>query len=157
MTFYAATGHRPDKLGGYSKATEDRLRKLARRYLEVDTPDQGVISGMALGWDMAWAEAAVELGIEFTAAVPFAGQESTWPTAARDRYNKLLGKAADVMVVCTGRYEPWKMDLRNHWMVDHSSKLIALWNGTKGGTFNCVLYAQAAQREIVNLWPYWSK
>lgn len=47
-----ATGHRPNKLGGYGRDVYARLVKLAYDYLAVQKPD-AVISGMALGWDQA--------------------------------------------------------------------------------------------------------
>ena len=71
----AATGHRPDKLGGYGSIVADRLFHLAYETLEELAPTL-VISGMALGWDMAVAEAAFCLDIPFHAYRPFEGQES---------------------------------------------------------------------------------
>jgi len=73
----SGTGHRPDKLGGYSDSAFDNLVKIAEDYLKESKPDK-VISGMALGWDQALAEACVNLNIPFIAAVPFKGQESKW-------------------------------------------------------------------------------
>jgi hypothetical protein len=74
----AATGHRPDKLGGYDLSIYRKLVGLAYSYLRKQTPDV-VISGMALGWDQAVAEAAVKASTPFIAAIPFRGQESKWP------------------------------------------------------------------------------
>ena len=54
----AGTGHRPNKLGGYDDDIYQRLVTLAMTYLEETRPKR-VISGMALGWDQALAEAAV--------------------------------------------------------------------------------------------------
>ena len=56
----AGTGHRPDKLGGYSDDVLSKLIKLARTTL-FDLKPKKVISGMALGWDMALAYAALAL------------------------------------------------------------------------------------------------
>lgn len=59
----AATGHRPDKLGGYDDDVMKRLKDLARGYLEKQEVLAEVISGMAQGWDTAIALVAIELEI----------------------------------------------------------------------------------------------
>lgn len=151
-----ATGHRPDKLGGYSKDVEERLYRLAYSYLKETKPSR-VITGMALGWDMAVAEACIVLGIPFTAAIPFEGQETKWPLASQERYHFLLSYAAEQIIVCDGFYEAWKLLKRDEWMVDQGDKVIALWNGSKGGTGHTVKYAQTKGKEVVNLWERWTQ
>jgi hypothetical protein len=42
-------------------------------------------------------------------------------------------------------------------MVDHADMVIALWDGTSGGTANCVNYAKAQHKQIVNVWASWVK
>lgn len=150
----AGTGHRPDKLGGYGWEPEARLRCLAISWLEVAKPER-VISGMALGWDQALASAAHISGIPFTAAVPFLGQEKMWPAESQKRFQTLLEKAEKVEIVCSGGYSPAKMQKRNEWMVDNCTHVLALWNGTTGGTANCVKYAQKQEKPIINLWKEW--
>lgn len=153
---FAATGHRPDKLGGYSEAVNAKLRKLARGYLEEARPAK-TISGMALGWDMAWAEASVDLGIPFIAAIPFAGQEGQWPEASKVRYWNLTLRACDIVTVCDGGYAAWKMQERNEWMVRNCTRLVALWDGSSGGTANCVRFAKSEGRAIHNLWAEYER
>jgi uncharacterized phage-like protein YoqJ len=46
------------------------------------------------------------------------------------------------------------MQDRNIWMVDHCDALIAVWDGTSGGTANCVRYAQKVGKPIVFIDPY---
>lgn len=158
----AATGHRPDKLGGWTKDVHNALCDFALRTLALQRPS-GVISGMALGWDHAVAVACVRLGIPFVAAIPFEGQESRWPKTAQNDYQKLLLCASSVHVVCDRQQVEdggvvWALQERNCWMVDNSAGLLALWNGDrKGGTFNCVQYAREGKRTIKNVWPEWSE
>ena len=152
----AGTGHRPDKLGGYGASTVRRLTLFARFVLEGVGPD-GVISGMALGWDMALAEAALDLGIPLLAALPFRGQEARWPEASQARYRGLLARASRIEIVCEGGYSAWKMQARNEWMVDHCDLLLALWDGSSGGTANCVRYARRVERPRLDLWPLYEK
>lgn len=150
----AGTGHRPDKLGGYTAALDMRLQVLAMRALREHAPAL-VVSGMALGWDVALASAAVRLDIPFIAAIPFEGQESRWPESSQYRYRQLLKQAAGVEIVCTGGYAGWKMQRRNEWMVglvDADGVMLALWNGSDGGTANCVRYAERVGKPVVNLW-----
>jgi uncharacterized phage-like protein YoqJ len=149
----AATGHRPDKLGGYSDRVYWHLVAVAEQYLHSQQPDE-VISGMALGWDQAFAEAALQLGIPVCAAVPFDGQASRWPRRSRRHYEDLLSLAKWIHVVSPGPYELWKMQARNRWMVDNCNRLAALWNGTPGGTANCLQYARR-KVPIDNLWGRW--
>jgi uncharacterized phage-like protein YoqJ len=148
----AATGHRPDKLGGYSPLVFDNLVFLAKMYLEAEQPEHA-ISGMALGWDQAFATAALHLGIPFTAAVPFKGFEDRWPAPSRIEFDMLLGQAAKVVYVSQPGYEVWKMQRRNDWMVDNCHHLCALSNGSLGGTSNCIFYAERVGRPVTNLWP----
>lgn len=150
----AATGHRPDKLGGYTDAVSHRLGSVASRWLEDQDPQdlEYVISGMALGWDQAVAHACVQLGIPFHAYIPFKGQEGRWPTHARHHYEFLLSMAAEVKVISGAGYQGWKMQKRNEAMVDRCTHVLALWNGSTGGTANCIIYAELRKRPIINLW-----
>jgi uncharacterized phage-like protein YoqJ len=150
----AVTGHRPEKLGGYSAATQVRLRMFAHQFLERHQDHISVCyTGMALGWDQAVAAACVDLGIPFIAAVPFKGQDLAWPLPSRIAYTNLLMAAAEVVVVCPGKYSAAKMQQRNEYMVRNARLVVALWDGTSGGTCNCVEYAQRKNVLTKNLWP----
>lgn len=158
----AATGHRlGPKLGGYDTKTRRALGALAVQWLHYNRPDK-VISGMALGWDQAVAGAAVTLGIPFIAAIAFEGQAGHWPEEDRIRYCRLLGLASEVVNVDLERTtQDWRgagqrLDDRNRWMVDRADKMLALWNGTLGGTYNCLAYAKKKGVEVENLWLDWS-
>lgn len=153
----AGTGHRPDKLGGYTERVERRLHGLAVACVFEHRPDR-IISGMAQGWDTALAEAAVRMRVPFTAAIPFWGQDLLWPAKAQRRYQKLLDLADRVHVVVDTDsgdpvLNPWfAFQARNEWMVDHCDLVLALWDGSKGGTGNCVSYAKKIGVPICNVW-----
>ena len=149
----AGTGHRPSKLGSYDEATFQKLCQLAKSALEKCKPIK-VISGMALGWDVALAEVTLMLGIELEAAIPFKGQERKWPQKSQDRYHEILKQAqvTDTDPDKDGVYKPWKMQVRNKYMVDQCGLLLALWDGESGGTGNCVKYATSKDVPIMNLW-----
>jgi uncharacterized phage-like protein YoqJ len=140
------TGHRPNKLPnkqtGYDTTNPiyTFLRQETERLLIELNPDE-TISGMALGFDWIGAEASIKLGIPFIAAVPFISQARIWPTASQKQYEQLLAKAKKVVIVSEGTYSVEKMQIRNCWMVDHANIVIACFDGTRGGTKNCVDYA----------------
>lgn len=152
---FAVTGHRPDKLSGYSDEATKRLVAFAKVVLIKYEPSS-VTTGMALGWDTATAIASYRLGISFHAAIPFVGQESQWSDDWKKYYKFLLGKAADVVVVCEGEAAGWKYQRRNEYMVDRNEEVLALWDGSKGGTKNCVDYAVKQKKNVTNLWNDWN-
>lgn len=148
----AGTGHRPDKLGGYDPHTIRKVLTFAENTLRHYQPST-VITGMAQGWDMALAQAAINLNIPFHAYIPFTGQELVWPSATRLYYKALLTHAQHVIVCSPGGYSKAAMQTRNQRMVDNCELLLALWNGSAGGTGNCIAYAIFTGKKYVNLWP----
>ena len=154
-----ATGHRPDKCGGYTTAAQLLLKEIAIDWLAALNP-RGAISGMALGWDTAIVEACLHLGLPYVACIPFQGQESRWPSSSRRAYHEYLRNAANVIVCSPGGYSASKMQIRNERMIDmalehgpgpNNSILLAMWNGTPSGTENCLLYART-RMETINGW-----
>jgi uncharacterized phage-like protein YoqJ len=147
----AITGHRPPKLGGYylpnpiylnvKAVLRTAFREQADR---VSTGDElMILSGMALGVDQWAAEICIEERIKWTAVVPFHGWDSRWPDASRRHYQRLLNEADSVHVVTdTHEYRANLLYRRNAWMVDNASLLLAVWNGSVGGTANCIEYAR---------------
>ena len=151
----SGTGHRPDKLGGYSKEVHNRLTTLACAGLgDIKGTVTKVVSGGALGWDQALAEAALRLDIPLVMALPFEGFECKWPKESQEFLHSLMNPA-EVVFVSEPGYAAWKMQVRNKWMVDNSDLVLALWNGTDGGTANCVRYAEKVGKPITNLWERW--
>lgn len=146
------TGHRPDKLGGYSPEVFEELKSVAHMYLCVATALKKVISGGALGWDQALAAAALDLHIPTVLALPFPGFEDRWPASSKAYLHSLMQRADEVVFVCDPGYAGWKMQKRNEWMVDRADTVLALWNGTPGGTANCIAYANKVKKPIINLW-----
>ena len=145
----AGSGHRPEKLiqrfpDFPAASLHDRLTDFAADLLTEIEPTE-VISGMARGWDLALASAAVRLDIPLTAACPFKGQERLWSGREQALYRDLLTAAARVVFVCNHSLTIAFQE-RNEWMVDRCDRLLALYNGTHGGTANCIAYA--------NRWPF---
>jgi uncharacterized phage-like protein YoqJ len=153
----AGTGHRPPRLAiGTTKAYsyEQRLEISAfalQELCKIETTK--VISGMALGWDVALAEAAVETNVPLVCAIPFEGFESKWSRTDIFRYRWILDKASEVHYICRGNHVPSMTLIRNKWMVDKADKIVALWDGKKhGGTWHTIDYANRQGKPVLNLW-----
>lgn len=151
----AGTGHRPDKLGGYTEDVHEKLVELAMGFLRANPDIDHVVAGGALGWDTALAEAAIRMKLYLTLALPFPGFEDRWPDKSKALLYAHMAQADDVVFVCEPGYAGWKMQERNKWMVDNTDFVLALWDGSAGGTSNCVNYAMKRKVAIVNLWSEW--
>lgn len=166
-----ATGHRPTAFGSYKRfeQTLPLLIAFAKEQLRLGVEGLQptlVYTGMAQGWDMAVAFACAEERIPFIAAVPFVGQDYPWPRDVQAMYRDLLELAQHVEYVSEPPYSAEKMHRRNEWMVDAAydkyplarKALFALWNGQdKGGTSQCVRYAQRRGLYLHNVWLAWLK
>lgn len=141
----AFTGHRPDKI--HDSLIEVRCGLV--HYLTLFRPDEA-IGGMADGFDTEAALTCIELDIPFTAAVPFRGHQSR---VDREVYSFILSMAKRVVHVSDEPYRgPWQMQMRNVWMVDRSTRLATCWDGSSGGTANCVRYARQVGRKMDRVW-----
>ena len=156
------TGHRPDKLGGYATSYLGHSPKRANtlRYiyetLQRNRPTL-LIVGMAQGWDQWVAAAASDAGIPFEAFVPFVNQPKPSPLGAQLDYRKLLGKAAKVVQCWIGAPATFSLpqlyQRRNEQMVDAGEVGWACWDGSPGGTANCINYAVVCGKPIVRYTP----
>lgn len=157
----AFTGHRPHKLGGYNDRTnfKSKFDKLVMKIFtdnfmnEFRNNNLEIITGMALGVDTWAAYFAISCKIPFRAYIPFSGQEKMWPTESQSMYRLLLTKASKIKYICDPGYAAWKMQKRNEAMINDCDILVAIWDGTSGGTGNCVKYAQSIKKQIVRFNP----
>lgn len=154
MTIIAFSGHRPDKLGGYRlpNPTYIHICQEIEKTLTELRPYM-VITGMALGVDQWAANVARKMKIPYIAAIPFEGQECKWPKRSQRTYRALRKLAMGETIVCPGDYSAEKMQLRNQWMVDNADALIAIWDGSRGGTKNCIEYAKSQNKQIYYIDP----
>ena len=157
------TGHRPDKLYGYSldnpkyQILAQELAKHLRWLIENERVKR-FISGGAIGYDTVAFFVVEQMkreyeGIENILAVPFQNQFIKWREVDKERYFRMKAQADEIVYVDTleeyqtkhdtpiGDFSNAKMQRRNEYMVDNSNYMVALWNGDKkGGTYNCVKY-----------------
>lgn len=134
------------KLTGWIKAEINKI-------LDQEKPDL-LISGMALGIDTLFALIGIERRINILAAIPCDNQECRWPEESQEVYYNILDNPlVESYIVSPGPYYPWKMQTRNEFMVQRANKLIGVWDGTTGGTCNCVKYAEKVGRETIRINP----
>ncbi len=146
------SGHRPQKLPwGYDESDSRclELKELIAEQLHLFY-DEGVrrfVCGMAAGCDFYFAEEVIRLAREkrdivLEAAIPFAGQPDSLPTAElKDRYKDILAHC-EIQTVLSSHYHSFCMQLRNRYMVDISDKLLAVSAGLVGGTSYTIEYAK---------------
>ena len=151
------TGHRPNKLYGYN-LNDPRYIKMKEDFkrLLVENNCTEAITGMALGVDTVFALAVLELkseeyDIKLHCAIPCRNHSCKWIKESVDLYNDILRKADFVKLVSDEPYKPWVMQRRNEYMVDLADKVIAVWDGTRGGTYNCVKYAEKNNKDIIKI------
>lgn len=137
------TGHRPEKLRRPEQEISAELEREIRR--AIADGFTVFITGMARGIDIAAGEIVLQLRTEgfpirLICASPFRGFESSWNWRWQCRYNAVM-KAADFVLYICPKYHPGCFQIRNEWLVNHSSRVIAVFNGQSSGTKNTIAYA----------------
>lgn len=158
------TGHRPKSMGtSYDgsdpkgKAIIDALQ--AAIYQAVAIGVREFISGGAVGVDQWAAEKVLAAKVPFpdlrlVIARPFPSQSAAWPERGRQYFDGLLKRADRVVDVSPDPYSASKMIVRDHWMVDQSRFVIAVWNGVMpSGTGATVAYAESQGKSVMRYNP----
>ena len=132
----------------------DRIKEELRKIF-LEEKAGTIISGVALGFDTIVAEVAIEMGIPFIAAVPFAEQAAQWPEADRNHYMDLLSKTKDVYIhpqAVSGNKVYAGYFGRNRWIVKNSQLLVAyMINDKDGGTAYTWGEATKAGKRTINV------
>lgn len=126
------TGHRPNKLD-YS---ENEIKPLLETAIDNAISDGYVtfITGMAEGVDIWAAEIVLEKkkenkDLHLISAVPHPEFEKRHSKYETERYENII-KNADYVTTISDNYYRACYQKRNIWMVDRSSFVIAVFNGT---------------------------
>ena len=152
MVSVALTGHRPERLG-YTSHTYGTLswthmiNWLKLKIKENNITD--VYCGMADGCDIAYGIAAVDLKkvgypVRLHCVLPCKNYNSpnVW-------YNQMK-IYADEWVELSDEFYKGCDNVRDQYMVDHSDKLIAIWDGNKsGGVWSTIRKAQKKGIDII--------
>ncbi len=154
------TGHRPEKLPWGADESDPRCAALKKRLgWELEEAYRlgyrHFICGMARGTDLYFCEAALALrdarpGVTVEAAIPCEEQAARWREAERQRYFDLVGRC-DLETMVQHHYDRSCMLRRNRYMVDRSSRLLAVYDGMLGGTMYTLTYAMKQGVETIIL------
>ena len=151
------TGHRPEKLSEDSEAIKDWLTQQINAAITAGYTT--FITGCAMGVDIWAAQIVIHIreeqkskrgksNLHLIAATPWPGFSTKWNIDWQQQYSDLL-KSADLIVPVCNRYHKGVLQQRNEWMVDHSNRVIAYYNGAPGSTRDTVEYAQKKQIEVI--------
>ena len=157
------TGHRSQKLPWGFNENDNRCKAMkialcAEIEKAIKKGYTTFLCGMALGFDMICAETVIELKhyyphIKIIGAIPCRNQDSMWSTAYKTRYRNLLAQLDGIRC----KYDRYNgaecMHERNRFMVENSSLMIALFNGSPGGTKLTIDYARLQGLEIIIIKP----
>lgn len=159
----AFTGHRPPKIGGYKVPNQTNEWVYEQLYTVINHAINNgfthFISGGAMGVDLLAATTVIKIrqdlhpNITLEIAKPFPSQSSKWYPDTVKAFDMICSVADAVICVSPDPYSPQKMQLRNEYMVKNCDALIAVWDGTKGGTFNCIAYADRINVRVYHINP----
>ena len=154
------TGHRPEKLPWRRDERDPRCLALKERLAAAveDAYDRGMrhfLCGMARGADFYFCDAVLELrerrsGVTLEAVIPCEEQAARWSERERERWLYLV-ELCDGETMLQHHYDKGCMLRRNRYLVDHSSMLIAVYDGMLGGTMYTRSYAMKRGLETVIL------
>ena len=146
------TGHRPQSLPWKFNEQDERCLKMKEQLRNeiikaIKNGYKTFISGMALGFDMICAEMVLELKktypfIKLIGAIPCKTQDKLWNEKDKQRYRSLLTQLDSIRCIYDDYIGPECMLERNRFMINNSSLVIALFNGTNGGTKKTLDYAK---------------
>lgn len=155
------TGYRAAKLpwGNMEASVEAKLLRLDLLANIRAASANGIthfIVGMSDGTDLMAAEMALglrgELGLTLECAVPFRQQAAYYTNSDKRRYTRIL-ECADKKTLLSDGYATGCYELRNKYMVDQSSLVIAVFDGVAGGSRSTVEYAKKSNVETIILSP----
>ncbi len=156
-TAVAITGHRPLHFSfGYDETHPACMELQAKMYMALHSLcKNGMVNfycGMAQGVDLWAARMLLSLkcqypSVNLIAAIPFPGQADRWGEQSRANYNDILSQI-DTRIIIETHYTKHCMFKRNRYMVDHANTLLAVFDGSKGGTAYTVSYAHQLNRTI---------
>lgn len=146
------SGHRPEKLpdnGNISSQTVKALRSMLLNEIESSVKDgyTDYIVGMARGIDLWAGEMITELickgeHLNLIAVFPYRGYEKCYKGYELWASNRILSHASEILYL-NEQYYRGCMKERNEYMVDHSSRLIAVVDNMRSGTGQTIRYARS--------------
>ncbi len=158
------TGHRTERLPWLADAGNMRTAALTKAlWLRIwNSYDKGYtrfLCGMAQGIDLLCAELVLQLReeapeVELVPVLPYPRQSARWPVAERQRHQAILKACSKQIIIVCPEYDRSCFYRRNRYLVDHSSKIIGVYDGKPtGGTHQTLEYAKQRNLEMELLLP----
>lgn len=149
----ALTGHRPERLG-YPELdfTVTREWRKIIDWLKDKIKEEHITDaycGMATGCDIAYGIACVELNeekypIKLHCVLPCKNYNN------KIKWHKILKAASDEWIELSEEFYKGCDNVRDQYMVDHSDKLFAIWDGIEaGGVWSTIRKAQKKGVDII--------
>lgn len=131
----------------------NRIKAALRKEIEKAVNDgfTRFMSGFAEGVDQYFAEIVLEMGksnqaLELVAVIPY--QKRLDNLQKKKRTYEMLETCADIVVI-QEEYQPSVYSLRNRYMVEHSDRVIAVYDGReKGGTAGTIRFTHTLKKEL---------
>lgn len=171
----ALTGHRPQKLGGWDIDTpayltlQKDLERIIDEYIAHDTVVH-CHSGLALGADTVWSKAILSArkhypnNVKFHAEIPMPEQPTKWfrkedvdfwyeQTSTAD-FHRVYGELTSAADESSRRRRAAQLlKERNVGMISAADVVIAVHDGSKGGTYHAVNIARKQGKHVIQLDP----
>lgn len=155
----AFSGHRPQKMPSiferdgslklyFSELLKNEIKKAISRGYKF------FISGGGLGFDLSAAECVIDLKSEYPFislefALPCYDHYVRWRPKQIEKFMSLLDKSDKIVYVSETPYFKGCMAIRNQYMVERSSLIICVYNGSPGGTKNTLKYADKSFVDVI--------
>ena len=143
------TGHRSYD-GSHNLELEIAIRDLYTKGY------RNFLCGMAVGFDLEAAKVALSLrdelpDIKVVAVIPFEGMQQRFSSSQRTNCDNVANEADEVITLASS-YSASVYAMRNNYLVDNSSAVIAYFTGEKGGTAYTIRRAVKSLAQITNIY-----
>ena len=143
------TGHRTYD-GSRNQELEIAIRDLYAKGYRI------FLCGMAIGFDLEAGKMALSLrselpDIKVVAVIPFEGMQHRFSPSQQADFDKVANEA-DESIILASSFSPSVYAMRNNFLVDNSSAVIAYFTGEKGGTAYTVRRAVKSLARIINIY-----
>lgn len=150
----AATGHRPEQFTPTQTqwVRHVALPRILTRLRDVHGTQQ-VLTGMARGVDLWWADEALRQGIDVAAYLPFEQQTSSWVDPDDVAEWERVRAAASREVIARDRGNVYAFHARNDLLIADSDLLVGVHvdNPSSNGTASTMKKAEARQRFVLDV------
>ncbi|MCL1881215.1 MAG: DUF1273 domain-containing protein [Oscillospiraceae bacterium] len=161
------TGYRTQKLNICLKSGDGKtltlqiLKSILKSQMQImlDRGFTTFMSGMAIGADLMFAQAALELRkdypgiVKLIAVIPCLEHDKNWGETERLQCQELITKADNCVLVSNSPYYDGCMAKRNRYLVNACDELLAIYDGQRGGTMQTINYAKNKSIKVTIIDP----